>query len=109
MCVEKVGTIMTSRMTSNEQSDSTNYLKSIFEQSLAVLSEDKDSGKTDTQTGHLRRRSLPLHLEAVSLHKRALVDAAKALKTLWKISKPRLAKLQNRNMQFKRRYIAASA
>ena len=93
---------MTSRMTSNEQSDSTNYLKSIFEQSLAVLSEGKDSGKMDTQAGQLRRRSLPLHIDAVSLQKRALVDAAKALTTVWTISKPRSAKLQNRNMQFSR-------
>lgn len=46
--------------------------------------------------------SFPLHIDAISLQKRALNGAAKALTALWKISKARTVKLQNRNMQYSR-------
>jgi hypothetical protein len=81
--------------TVNEESDATNQLKSIFDQSLAVLCEGKDTVKTGSQTERLRRRSLPLHLDAVNLQKRALDNAAKALATLWKISEPNRTRLQS--------------
>src|SRR6202043_3826822 len=44
-------------MTVTEESNSTNHLKSIFDQSLAVLCED--SAKTGSQTKWQRRTSLP--------------------------------------------------
>jgi hypothetical protein len=59
-------------VTVTEESDSTNKLKGIFDQSLAVLCEGKDAVKTVSQTERLRRRSLPLHVDAVTLQKRAL-------------------------------------
>lgn len=85
-----------------EESDSTNQLKSIFDQSLAVLCEGKDTVKTGSQTVWLRRKSLPLHVDAVNLQKRALDNAAKALATLWKISGPKRTKLQSRAAQYSR-------
>jgi hypothetical protein len=81
-------------MTVNEESDATNQLKSIFDQSLAVLCEGKDTVKPGSQTERLRRRSLPLHVDAVNLQKRALDNAARALATLWKISEPKRTRLQ---------------
>ncbi len=89
-------------VTETEESDSTNHLKSIFDQSLAVLCEDKDSVRALSQTERLRRGSLPLHVDAVSLQKRALDNAAKALATLWKISGTKRAKLQSRAAQYSR-------
>jgi len=59
--------------------DSTERLKGIFDHSLAVLCETKE----------VSPRSLPLHISAADLQKRALTDAAKALTMLWKISEPR--------------------
>jgi hypothetical protein len=59
--------------------DSTEHLKGIFDQSLAVLCEGKE----------VSPRSLPLHISAADLQKRALTDAAKALTMLWKISEQR--------------------
>jgi hypothetical protein len=74
---------------STAQSDS-NHLKNVFEQSLAVLSEDADAG-----VERKNRRSLPLHMDAANLQKRALENAANALANLWKIPcgrvKPRTA------------------
>ena len=93
---------MSNAMTVTEESNSTNQLKSIFDQSLAVLCEGKDTVKTGSQTERLRRRSLPLHVDAVNLQKRALDNAAKALATLWKISEPKRAKLQSRATQYSR-------
>jgi hypothetical protein len=58
--------------------NSAEQLQGIFDQSLAVLCE-KD----------VSPRSLPLHISASDLQKRALTDAAKALTMLWKISEPR--------------------
>lgn len=66
--------------------DSTVQLKTIYEQSLAILSEPKPP-----QTNRLRARlasSVPLYIDPVSLQKRAVDDAAKALATLWGIPAP---------------------
>ena len=84
---------MSNAMTATEESNSTNHLKSIFDQSLAVLCED--SAKTGSQTERQRRSSLPLHVDAVNLQKRALDNAAKALASLWKITEPKRPKLQS--------------
>ena len=62
--------------------NSAEHLQGIFDQSLAVLCESKD----------VSPRSLPLHISASDLQKRALTDAAKALTMLWKISEPRRVK-----------------
>ena len=91
---------MSNTMTVTEESNSTNHLKSIFDQSLAVLCED--SAKTGSQTKRLRRSSLPLHVDAVNLQKRALDNAAKALASLWKISEPKRPKLQSRVPHYSR-------
>jgi hypothetical protein len=61
--------------------NSAEQLQGIFDHSLAVL-ESKD----------VSPRSLPLHISAADLQKRALTDAAKALTMLWKISEPRRVK-----------------
>jgi hypothetical protein len=79
----------------NDKSGSTNHLKDIFDQSVAVLCEG-DSG------ARARRRSLPLHIDAVSLQKRALSDAAGALAALWKISENRSPKLHRGAVQYSR-------
>jgi hypothetical protein len=89
-------------MTVTADSDSTNHLKSIFDQSLAVLCEGKNTVKTGSQPERLLRSSLPLHVDVVNLQKRALDNAAKALATLWKISKPKRPKLQSRATQYNR-------
>jgi hypothetical protein len=76
----------TNALLGRQQAESTNHLKSIFEQSLAVLGEDKSVVmKTRFNVG-ARRDFLPLHIDPVSLQKRALDDAAKALAALWKVS-----------------------
>jgi hypothetical protein len=71
--------------TSVAPSDSADQLKNIFEQSLAVLSQESHA-----PTGELQkiRRSLPLHTTAADLQKRAIDNAANALASLWKISGP---------------------
>ncbi|HKB99655.1 MAG TPA: hypothetical protein VKD23_12805 [Terriglobales bacterium] len=83
-------------MTVTAESDSTSQLKSIFDQSLAVLCEGKNSVNTRSQADQLWSSSIPLHVDAVNLRKRALDNAAKALATLWKISEPKRPKLQSR-------------
>ena len=89
-------------VTVTEEFDSTNHLKSIFDQSLAVLCEDKDSERARAQPERLRRGSLPLHADEVSLQKRALDNAAKALATLWKVSGARRAKPQSHPTRYSR-------
>src|SRR6266436_4640 len=74
-------TVTATEETTTEESDSTNHLKSVFDQSLAVLCEDKDSVRARSQTEWSRRGSLPLHVDAVNLQKRAFDNAAKALAT----------------------------
>ncbi len=89
----------------NQQAESTNRLKSIFEQSREVLCEDKDRDKDKEKDGSTRARSahkrcafLPLHIDSANVQKRALEEAAKALTTLWKISGTRRAKLETRTV-----------
>jgi hypothetical protein len=62
--------------------NNTAHLKDVYEQSLAMLSDFKQNAKTS------RRSAVPLHIDAASLQKRALDDAAKALATLWKVPLP---------------------
>jgi hypothetical protein len=87
---------MTNDIAGKQQSGSTNQLKSIFEQSLAVLCDDKpQNGSVMTknpQKIRIRRDFLPLHIDAANLQKRALDNAAKALAALWNISEPGRAK-----------------
>ena len=94
---------MTIKTELNEQSNSPHHLKNIFEQSLALLCDkDNDTPTKNTHNGRLRLHSLPLHMDAADLQKRALDDAAKALATLWKISEPGRPKLQVRETHFHR-------
>jgi hypothetical protein len=89
---------MTQDAVRQEASESTSKLKTIFEQSIALLSEEKSAcgEKENPLTNLARRTSLPLHIDSASLQKRALDDAARALATLWKISKPERTKLPSR-------------
>lgn len=84
---------MANRIIVNQQSDSPNHLKSIVEQSLGVLREGKESEVAAAQKRPLRRRSLPIHFDVFNRERRALLEAAKALATLWKIPEPRRVKL----------------
>jgi len=70
---------MLNKVTVKNDLNSAENLQGIFDHSLAVLCESKE----------LSPRSLPLHISAADLQKRALTDAAKALTMLWKISEPR--------------------
>jgi hypothetical protein len=83
---------MTNAVTVKEESGSTNKLKNIFDQSLAILCEGASSVR-------VRRSSLPLHIDAANLQKRALSEAADALTALWKISDTKSPKLQSRTIQ----------
>jgi hypothetical protein len=74
--------------TPTESSSSPSHLKSIFDQSLAILCHAEDSVRVS-------RRSLPLRIDAMSLEKQAQSDAARALATLWKISGAKSVKLPN--------------
>jgi hypothetical protein len=67
---------------SGTEANSAANLQGIFDHSLAVLCESKE----------VSPRSLPIHISAAELQKRALTDAAKALTMLWKISEPRRVK-----------------
>jgi hypothetical protein len=82
-----------------QQTESTNHLKSVFEQSLAALREDNNAVITKTRPNvSVRCNCLPLHVDPANLQKRALDDAAKALAALWKISQPGRCKLPARVM-----------
>ena len=82
-----------------QQTESTNHLKSVFEQSLAALREDNNAVITKTRPNvRVRRNCLPLHVNPANLQKRAPDDAAKALAALWKISQPGRCKLPARVM-----------
>ena len=83
----------------NEKCDSPKHLANIFEQSLAVWCEGRKALTANRQTGRALRDSLPVYLDAASLQKRALDDAAKALATLWKIEEPGRARLPRRTVQ----------
>jgi hypothetical protein len=78
-----------------DKSGSPSHLKSIFDQSLAILCEDAGSVR-------VRRSSLPLRIDAVTLQKRALSNAADALAALWKISDTRAPKLRSGAVQYSR-------
>jgi hypothetical protein len=73
--------MMNKAIVGNEVNSAAN-LQGIFDHSLAVLCDSKD----------VSPRSLPIHISAAELQKRALTDAAKALTMLWKISEPRRVK-----------------
>src|SRR5271163_2429160 len=77
------------------KSGSANQLKNIFDQSLAILCEGAGSVR-------VRRGSLPLHFDAVSLQKRALSDAADALAALWRVPSSRSSRLQSGTLQYSR-------
>jgi hypothetical protein len=81
--------------TGSSNTGSANYLKKVFDQSLAILSEGAGSVQA-------RRRSVPLRIDAVNLQKRALSDAANALASLWKISQPKSPKLHTGIVQYSR-------
>ncbi len=74
----------------NQQPESTNHLKCVYEQSLAVLRDGRGAADKNTESAKTLRATLPLHIDAESLQKRALDDAAKALSTLWKVSGAKL-------------------
>lgn len=82
---------MTNAVPVKEKSGSANHLKDMFDQSLAILCGGAGSVR-------VRRSSLPLHIDAVNLQKRALSDAADALTALWKISSTKSPKLQSRTI-----------
>ena len=67
---------------SGTEANSAVNLQGIFDHSLAVLCDSK----------HVSPGSLPIHISAAELQRRALTDAAKALTMLWKISEPRRVK-----------------
>ena len=93
---------MVNGMIENDRSESTKYLKNIFEQSLAVLCEDKNSAAAETHLRRLRHGSLPLHIDAINLQKRALIEAAQALAALWKISERSQSKLPSSALKYRR-------
>ena len=92
----KAAQIMIDKTAGNEKHDSAKHLTNIFEQSLAVLCDGKKALAEKRTIGRALRNSLPVYLDAASLQKRALDDAAKALAALWKIEEPVRAKLGNR-------------
>jgi hypothetical protein len=79
----------------SKESGSPSHLKNVFDNSLAILCEGAGSVR-------VRRSSVPLHIDAVSLQKRALTDAANALAALWKISNNRSPKLHSNALQYSR-------
>jgi hypothetical protein len=78
-----------------DKSGSVNRLKNIFDQSLGILCEGASSVR-------VRRSSLPLRIDAVTLQKRALSNAANALAALWKISETRSPKLRSGPVPYSR-------
>ena len=95
----KAAKIMIDKTAGNEKCDSAKHLANIFEQSLAVLCDGKKALTANRPIGRALRNSLPVYIDAVSLQKRALDDAAKALATLWNIEEPGRAKLGHRPAQ----------
>jgi hypothetical protein len=78
--------VMAVTMTLTEPSESISHLKRVFEQSLAVLGDSPGSKAGEAQTSRSSLRSMPLHIDAATLQKRAIANAAQALTALWKIS-----------------------
>jgi hypothetical protein len=79
-----------------ENPESVIHLKTVFEKSLAVLSEGKDALNKNTRIGRASRGSTPIRINAADLQKRALEDAAHALATLWRVQEPGRPKAQIR-------------
>jgi hypothetical protein len=79
-------------------------MESIFDQSLAILNSGQPptaaSSKARTASLSSYSNSLPIHIDNFSLQRRALVDAAKALATLWKVPENKGSSLQSRRLQF---------
>jgi len=88
----------TSKIATDTQVESTNHLKAVFEQSLALMRENKESITRNRQDSRLGRACLPLDSEGNDFQKRALENAAKALATLWKVSGPTRPKLPGRTI-----------
>jgi hypothetical protein len=99
---------MIDNKTLEQPSESVSTLKTLFDRSLAILAEE-NNGKTSQQRETDRekrivkkdivlRPQLPIHIDPVSLQKRAIDDAARALTSLWKISKPGHGSLSNRSL-----------
>jgi hypothetical protein len=79
-----------------ENPESVIHLKTVFEKSLAVLSEGKDALTKNTRIGRASRSTMPIRINAADLQKRALDDAAHALATLWKVQESGRPKVQIR-------------
>lgn len=78
---------LVNRLEAEPGTASSNHLKTVVERSLALLGEE-------AQPEPPRRNWLPLHCDASNLQKRVLDDAARALATLWKATKPSRANFQ---------------
>jgi hypothetical protein len=78
----------------NQNPETTNHLKDVFEQSLAML-EVRHAGAT-AESAATRGSAVPLHIDPAFLQKRALDDAAKALASLWRVPSSTRAKFNNR-------------
>ncbi len=73
------------------KSESTNQLKNVFDQSLAVLCGDESVVAKDAHSLPIRQRGVP---QQADVRKRALNDAVHALASLWKISGSGRGKLE---------------
>jgi hypothetical protein len=88
-----------STLETKNNNESPVHLKNRVEQSVALLCKTQDA-TVARAAGSPDRRSVPIHVDASYLQKGALVDAANALATLWKV--PSRAKLPNRALQYSR-------
>ncbi|MGA9899188.1 MAG: hypothetical protein WBQ09_13890 [Terriglobales bacterium] len=87
MCAEGRAQIMANAAIVQEKAGSTIQLKKVIEQSLAILGENND-----TPRPVICLRSLPLYVNPANRQKVALLSAAKALASLWEVSKPKPAR-----------------
>jgi hypothetical protein len=84
--------------------DAKRKMEGIFDQSLAILTASQDPAITSPQITRATSlssysNSLPIHIDKFSLQRRALVDAAKALATLWKVPEAKGTRLRSRPLQ----------
>jgi hypothetical protein len=85
---------MHTQMITTQTVNQATQLKNIFDRSLAVLSESRAAAATTKGPAKLLHgSSMPIRIDAVSLQKRALDDAARALATLWKVSETKRARM----------------
>jgi hypothetical protein len=77
--------------------ESAHHLRDIVEQSIAVLCERDEAAAKQAQVR--ASRFLPLHADRASMQKAALTNAAKALASLWNVSRPGRAK-HSRGLQY---------